>query len=295
MLEVQGEQLSLWRHKAIESAIAARISPKEVDWLLQELTGLSSLSLRLGIKEQTIAMKQPLPVLSQLWQRRLKERVPVQHLVGETPWRHFSLKVSPDVLIPRPETEFLIDLVHDAVKASPAPHIASRHWVDLGTGSGAIALGLAEVLPKATIHAVDCTQAALDLAQENAIRLGFEQIQFYLGSWWSPVQFLQGQVGGMVSNPPYIPSSLITQLQPEVALHEPHLALDGGKDGLSCIRHLVETAPEYLQAGGIWLIEMMAGQGEKVAQLLHQQGSYYQIQIIPDLAGRDRYALAYRL
>ena len=96
----------------------------------------------------------------------------------------------------------------------------------------------------------------------------------------------------MVSNPPYIPSQEVLLLQPEVAQHEPHLALDGGLDGLDAIRVLIDTAPKYLQAGGIWLIEMMAGQGTAVVALLEQQGSYDDIEIINDLAGLDRFVLA---
>ncbi|PSB54216.1 protein-(glutamine-N5) methyltransferase, release factor-specific, partial [Chroococcidiopsis cubana CCALA 043] len=93
---------------------------------------------------------------------------------------------------------------------------------------------------------------------------------------------------------PYIPSKLVPQLQPEVANHEPHSALDGGADGLDCIRHLIATAPIYLRSGGLWLIEMMGGQAETVSELLQQQGSYMNIQIFADLAGIERFALAYR-
>jgi release factor glutamine methyltransferase len=99
----------------------------------------------------------------------------------------------------------------------------------------------------------------------------------------------------MESNPPYIPSSMIPNLQPEVALHEPHVALDGGADGLDCLRHLVDRAPNYLKPGGIWLSEMMAGQAEAVAELLQHQGSYRDIEIYADLAGIDRFALAFRV
>lgn len=295
MLKIRGEMLSLWRHQAIEEAIAAGISSKEVDWLLQEIAGLDSLSLRLeSFKGQLIALSQPLSTLSQLWQRRLQERIPVQYLVGKSPWRHFSIRVSPDVLIPRPETEFLIDLACESLRGADA-QIASSDWVDLGTGSGAIALGLAEILPEATIHAVDCSQAALNIARTNAACLNLDRrIQFHQGSWWSPLKSLQGQIGGMVSNPPYIPTALIPKLQPEV-LHEPRLALDGGMDGLNYVRHLIESAPRYLRSGGIWLSELMAGQGNQVEQMLRQQGEYSKIQIYPDLAGIDRYALAYRL
>ncbi|MEM6613164.1 MAG: protein-(glutamine-N5) methyltransferase, release factor-specific, partial [Cyanobacteria bacterium P01_C01_bin.72] len=124
--------------------------------------------------------------------------------------------------------------------------------------------------------------------------LNFTQINFYQGSWWTPLSLLQGKVTGMVANPPYIPSTQIEQLQPEVAQHEPRMALDGGNDGLDDIRHLVTTAPQYLVSGGMWLIELMIGQADTVAELLQQQGEYYDIKVFPDLASVDRFILAYR-
>jgi len=309
---VSGLELWRWRQDACKSAVEAGAPTAEVDWLLQEVAGLDPLALRLESfkRRSQIELRYSLPVLSQLWHQRLHDRRPIQYLAGVTPWRHFSLTVSPAVLIPRPETEYLIDLAVDAVRTKlndeslkvagsnlqPANlQLEQGNWVDLGTGSGAIAIGLAEAFKTATIHAVDCSTAALAIAQQNAQQLGFiERIQFYQGSWWKPLEALKGQVSGMVANPPYIPSSWIQQLQPEVRHHEPHLALDGGSDGLDCIRHLIETSPDYLRPGGIWLIEMMAGQAEIVAQRLHQQGSYCNIQIFSDLAGIDRFALAYR-
>jgi release factor glutamine methyltransferase len=308
-MEVQGKVVSglelwQWWQQAREMATQSDISPDEVDWLLQEIAGLDRLALRLeSFKHRPeIALSLPLSELDKLWQRRICDRFPIQYIAGFTPWRHFSLKVSPAVLIPRPETEYLIDLAVAAVKQSknrqspitnyPLP---ITHWADLGTGSGAIALGLTEAFPSAIIHAVDSSRAALSLAQENAQRLGFaDRIRFYQGSWFEPLEALKGQLSGMVSNPPYIPSSIVPTLQPEVAFHEPHLALDGGADGLDCIRHLVETAPEYLQPGGIWLVEMMAGQPEAVTKLLQNQGSYCQIEIHADFAGIERFAVAYR-
>ncbi len=294
---VSGQALWQWRQEARQAALAAGVPTAEVDWLLVEVAGLDSLTLRLeSFKQRSqIELRYTLPVLSQLWQRRLQERLPVQYLAGVTPWRHFSLNVSPAVLIPRPETEYLIDLAVEGVKNSPTPNLSSGQWADLGTGSGAIALGLAEVFPTAKIHAVDYSAAALAIAQQNAQHNSFaQQIQFYQGSWWEPLGALKGQVSGMVANPPYIPSSWLPELQPEVRNHEPHLALDGGTDGLDCIRHLIATSADYLRPGGIWLIEMMAGQADTVAQLLHNQGSYQNIQIFSDLAGIERFALAYR-
>ena len=283
-------------NQAKAQAIASDIPNSELDWLLQELAGLDKLAIRLeSFKDlPKIELKLPLSELAQLWERRLQERVPVQYLTGVAHWRNFSLKVTPAVLIPRPETELLIDLAVEAVKSYGVN--PKSHWVDLGTGSGAIAIGLASELTNTTIHAVDCSAAALAVAQINADNLGFgSRVNFYQGLWWEPLEFLKGRVSGMVSNPPYIPSSTVLTLQPEVLKHEPHLALDGGFDGLDCIRHLVETAPDYLESGGVWLVEMMAGQATAVADLLRSHGSYDRVQIFADLAGIDRFALAYRL
>ncbi|MEH2014263.1 peptide chain release factor N(5)-glutamine methyltransferase [Nostoc sp.] len=290
-LIVSGLQLWQWRNTAHQTAIATDVPPMEVDWLLQEIAGLDRLALRLESFKNwpQIQMQLPLEELDQLWQRRLNDRLPVQYIAGVTPWRHFQIAVSSAVLIPRPETECLIDLALAAASG------VSGHWADLGTGSGAIAVGLADVLPKATIHAVDYSLEALAIAQANAHNLGFaDRIKFYQGSWWEPLAFLKGQFSGMVSNPPYIPTSTLPTLQPEVVNHEPHLALDGGTDGLDCIRHLIEISPSYLQPGGVWLIEMMAGQADAVRELLQNQGSYYKIQIHADLAGIERFALAYK-
>lgn len=294
---ISGLELWQWRNLARDTALAADVSPVEVDWLLQELAGLERLALRLeSFKDwPEIQLQLPLKDLDLLWQQRLNERLPVQYIAKVAPWRQFKVAVSPAVLIPRPETECLIDLAVAATQNSRDTQLERGHWADLGTGSGAIALGLADALPTAIIHAVERSPAALAIAQRNAKALGFaDTIHFYQGSWWEPLESLKGQMSGMVANPPYIPSSLIPQLQPEVANHEPHLALDGGFDGLDCIRHLVETSPAYLRPGGVWLIEMMAGQAGAVSELLQNQGSYCNIKIHADLAGIERFALAYR-
>jgi release factor glutamine methyltransferase len=292
-----GSELWQWRQDALKSAAAADVPVEELDWLLQEVTGLDSLALRLeSYKGRQLNLRHPLSVLSQLWQRRLSERLPVQYLAGVAHWRHFSLTVSPAVLIPRPETECLIDLAIEAVKNCPTPHLDAGLWADLGTGSGAIAFGLAGVFPSAQIHAVDASAKALSIAQLNAQQLDLQaRIRFHQGSWWQPLAAFPGKFSGMISNPPYIPSSLIPQLQPEVVNHEPLTALDGGSDGLDCIRQLIASSGDYLQPGGVWLIEMMAGQADTVAGLLQSQGSYGNIQIFADFAGIDRFALAYRV
>jgi release factor glutamine methyltransferase len=286
---VSGSQLWQWREEARKTALSSGISADEVDWLLQELAGLDRLSLRLAQTRSSLELNVSLEQLEHLWQRRLREQLPVQYLTGVTPWRDFELKVSPAVLIPRPETELLIDLAI----ANASPELKTGHWVDLGTGSGAIAIALARAFPKAQIHAVDQSAAALAIAKTNAEDLKLA-IQVYQGSWFEPLGHLKGKLSGMISNPPYIPTQTVQELQPEVRLHEPHSALDGGRDGLDCIRQLVNSAPDYLKSGGIWMIEMMAGQAESVVELLAAQGTYNAIRIEKDLAGIERFAIADR-
>ena len=290
---ISGQELSQWRQQAIADLAQAQLSPKEVDIFLQAVTDLDTLSLRL----QSFREREKIPLsyswseITKRWQKRLQSRVPLQYLLESVVWRNFTLKVSPEVLIPRPETELLIDIVGETVRGDDG-----GIWVDLGTGSGAIAIGLASILTKAEIYAIDYSQTALAIAKENIINTGFaDRIILKQGSWWTPLEKWKGQISGMVSNPPYIPSAEILDLQIEVREHEPRLALDGGEDGLTALRYLVATAPDYLRSGGLWLVEMRAGQGEKVAQMLENQGNYRQIQIINDLAGFDRFVLAERI
>lgn len=297
---VSGTRLHQWRQQALQQAIAHDISPSEVDWLLQAISDLDRLTLRLESFQThpTIPLNIAFDELQQRWQQRLETRSPLQYLVGRTQWRQFNLTVSPAVLIPRPETELIIDLA--IATTQKYPHLGQGHWVDLGTGSGAIALGLADALPQATIHAVDCSAEALAIAQQNAREHSLDRIHFHHGHWLDPFQKRRSPLprppnrfSGIVSNPPYIPSTMVLDLQPEVTRHEPHLALDGGADGLDCIRHLIARAPSHLVAGGILLIEMMAGQAEAVVALLTRCQQYDDIACHPDLAGIQRFVLAH--
>jgi release factor glutamine methyltransferase len=293
-----GEDLWAWRSQALTQASRHQINPAEVDWFLQALCQIDGLALRLGtIKESTVISAQvTLADLAGLWQQRVDDRVPVQHLVGQTTWRDLALRVSPAVLIPRPETELIIELATSAAAQSPqADSLQRGTWADLGTGSGAIALGLARALPPAEILAVDISAAALAIAQQNAVENGLsDRVQFFQGAWFEPLSSWRGKVAGMVSNPPYIPKAMVATLEPEVARHEPHLALDGGEDGLAAIRHLAATAPTYLRSGGIWLIEHMQGQATAIMALVAATQQFTAIQSIHDLAGCDRFVLAYR-
>ena len=307
--QVSGSDLWHWQQQTKKEAIAHHIAPTEVDWFLQALSDLERLALRLeSFKTRSvIPLTLSFEALQSRWQQRIEGRLPVQYLVGQTSWRQFTLTVSPVVLIPRPETELLIDLAIAAAEDNPT--LCTGRWVDLGTGSGAIALGLADAFPNAEIHAVDCSQEALAIAQQNAQLNGWnrdgnsdqhsaKQIHFHHGHWFSPFQTTVDpqplKFNGIVSNPPYIPSALIPDLQPEVTRHEPHLALDGGNDGLDCIRHLIAMAPHYLVSNGLLLIELMAGQADTVVTMLEQSNGYHRIQRHTDLAGIHRFVSAYR-
>lgn len=273
------------------------IDPRELDWFLGRVSDLDSLTLKLGLLRQLaeVSLRLPLKELTRLWRQRLQERVPVQYLVGQTTWRDFTLQVSPSVLIPRPETELIIDRVVEAVETAPHKEdLQQGIWVDMGTGSGAIAVALATAFPRAKIVAIDRSAEALVTAEQNARSHGMgDRITFRQGHWFEPLDTARS-ICGLVSNPPYIPTATLHTLQPEVICHEPSSALDGGEDGLDHIRTLARRAPAYLMPGGIWIVEMMVGQGEAVRSILAQTQQYRDIQIYSDLAGLDRFVLAYR-
>lgn len=292
VVKFSGQDLFNWYQQAQQEAIQFNIPLQEIDWLLQELTDLDSLSLRTSnyLKRLEINSSVTLSQLKQLWQKRVQKRCPVQYLVSKCHWRNFTIKVTPDVLIPRPETEIIIDIVAEITEKNP--EFKRGNWLDLGTGSGAIAFGLAEILPDSKIYAIDKSESALKIAQENAQILGYQQrIKFYHGSWFTPLQGLNLQFTGIVANPPYIPSALISQLQPEVANHEPNMALDGGDDGLREIRALITDSLAFLEDSGVLLLEIMEGQEQQIIDLLRKQKQYHNIQAYQDLAKIPRFIL----
>jgi release factor glutamine methyltransferase len=290
-----GKSLWDWRKWALELAIEHHIDRHEIDWLLQRVANLEPLTLRLESigENELVNLTMPLDRLSTLWLARVNDRTPVQYLLGTTTWRDFELIVSPAVLIPRPETELIVDIAIERTS------LTRKHgvWFDLGTGSGAIAIGLAKAIPTAFICATDCSLETLEIAKANAIRLGVSRINFEQGNWMSGKSFdcFDDRVAVIISNPPYIPSKDLLGLQPEVVNHEPHLALDGGLDGLDSIRQLVDTGAKKLEEGGMLLMEMMLGQGDAIVDLLVKKGCYQYIDTIKDLAGIERFVVAWRI
>ena len=299
---ISGEELWHWRQQALEQ-VAAKIPweeqsdyRQELDWLLLAVTSVDRLALRLETFRSLSEVKstRSLSALSQLWRQRLEDRVPVQYLLGSTIWRGLLLEVGPEVLIPRPETELIIDLAESWVNNHSVLHSqAPMQWADLGTGSGAIAIALAHSFPQAEIHAVDLSPRALALAQRNATRiLPDASIQFHLGKWLAPLTAMKHALTGIISNPPYIPSAQLPGLQPEVYLHEPHLALDGGERGLTAIHRIIKQSPRYLQKGGLMLLEIMDGQSTDVKAILLGDERYRNIQVHSDLSGIVRFVSA---
>lgn len=284
-----------WYRRSQEQAQLENIPLVELDWLIFALTHLDKLALRL---KQGSLDDDRIKHLDRLWQERVIKRTPVQYLAGWLTWRDLELNVTPAVLIPRPETELIIDLAKDLAKnlIASSSFSGNQVWVDLGTGSGAIALALAQTFSDGAIYAVDCSGEALAIAKANAVRNNLSnRIKFYHGNWFEPLEFLKSSITGMVSNPPYIPTAEMSHLQIEVTQHEPHLALDGGVDGLDALRHLVDVAPEYLVPGGCWIVEVMAGQTDVVRSLLVDNGNYSKIQTHRDQANIERFVSALKI
>jgi len=226
-------------------------------------------------------------IFSKLLKRRIN-REPVAYILGKQEFWSLDFFVSPAVLIPRPETEFLLEQV-----ISHASFLTEDDQIlDLCTGSGAIAVVLAKEL-KRNVVAVDISTEAIEIAEKNSCYNGVEDLlSFIQGDLFSGLPKEQ-QFGLIVSNPPYIPTFEVkNQLEPEVYCYEPNTALDGGEDGLDLIKRIRDELPGYLRIGGMFFMEFGADQGEQVKQLFSSigaDGSYFtDVTILKDYAGRDR-------
>ena len=213
----------------------------------------------------------------------LRSGSPLQYLTGETQFMDFTLGCDPRALIPRPETEQLVEwmLGDSRLWKHPEPRLA-----DVGTGTGCIILALARAHPDAALWAVDLSADALDLARENAQRLGLTDHIQWMES--NGTEDLKGEgLHAIVSNPPYIEDAAWTDLEPSVRKHEPRLALTSGPDGLDCIRELIEQAPACLVPGGLLYMEI-GEQQETAIRTMLEQNHFQTIEFRQDLAGRTR-------
>lgn len=221
---------------------------------------------------------------------RRSAREPLQHITGWTSFLRLNLHVNRDVLIPRPETEVLAQSAIEHLRLRPEP-ISVLDW---GTGSGCLALALANAIPAAAVVAVDVSPDALRIARANAIahRLA-DRIQFIEGRGFDALRHRNGdrpfpaRFDAIVTNPPYIPTGEISSLQPEVQHHEPRLALDGGPDGLDCFREMAAQAPSWLKPDGLLLAEFGDGQAPALLELFGQHG-WSRVSVEKDLSGRER-------
>jgi release factor glutamine methyltransferase len=246
-LALPGGELLAWRR----AQLSRGGRPVDLDWLLDLVAGVDWATLqRLRLEPQQMQpLRSPLAEVAELWSCHLDTAQPLQYLAGVCPWRDLQLTVAPAVLIPRQETELLVELAQ-ALGAEAPPAL----WADLGTGSGCLAVALARLWPASAGLAVDCSPEALRQAGLNLHSHGVaDRVQPLLGSWWQPLAPWWGALGLVVANPPYIPTAVWDALEPEVKCHEPRQALDGGADGLGAISAIVAGARQALAPGG-WLV-----------------------------------------
>lgn len=208
---------------------------------------------------------------------RRRDGEPVAYLTGRRAFWTLELEVTPDVLVPRPETELLVETALDELRDTPTPAV-----LDLGTGSGAIALAIASERPDAIVTAVDCSAAALAVAARNAKRLQIGNVRFLQGSWYQPAGAARFQA--VVANPPYVADD-----DPALAAlaHEPRAALVAGPQGLDALAEICTGAPPHLAAGGFLIVEHGASHGASVRTMLAAAG-LFTVATLKDLAGHER-------
>jgi release factor glutamine methyltransferase len=217
---------------------------------------------------------------------------PSQYITGTQEFWSLPLRVSPEVLIPRPETEVLVEAVLNFVHHNLATE-ANPSILDLGTGSGAIAIALARELPEARIMAVDLSAPALQLARKNAqLNQVDRQLHFVQSDIFSGIPGAPSKFSVIVSNPPYVSHSEFDKLASEIREFEPRGSLDGGPDGLAAIRRIVMEAPAVLRPRGGLLLEMGADQAETVSMIVSKSQKYNSFRILKDYSGLDRVLVA---
>jgi release factor glutamine methyltransferase len=219
--------------------------------------------------------------------KRRARREPVAYILGTKEFWSMALAVTPDVLIPRPETESLVETALGVL--ADDLHPAPRHILDLGTGCGAIALALAFRKPQHLFFASDLSKAATRIAKHNAKHYGLEgRIHFFVGDWMEPLQEKIQLFDLIISNPPYIPSGDIPELQLEIYKYEPHSALDGEQDGLGCLRKIIGAAHRLLKPHGSLVLEIGHDQKTAVQRVIERCGKYDRVVFSKDYSGMDR-------
>ncbi len=266
---------------ALEAAGVA--SPRvDAEWLLAGLLGVGRVAVRLdpaGAVPALLAERYGDAV------RRRARREPLQRILGWEEFRGLRVRLTDAVLVPRPETEALVEW---ALALLPARGGRRLRAVDLGTGSGCIACALAAERPDLDVVAIDVSPAAAAVARENAIALGLAaRIRVVAADLLDGVRDLGADL--IVSNPPYLPTGLVPKLPPEVRTHEPVVALDGGADGLALIRRIAAIAHRALRVSGVLVVETAGGTQATAAAALLRMEDFAQVAVRADLAGVDRF------
>ncbi|MCS7263979.1 MAG: peptide chain release factor N(5)-glutamine methyltransferase [Armatimonadetes bacterium] len=278
---------------ATEKLSDAKVSEPKTDaeWLLAHVLNLPRTNLKLDSDRSLTAEEQN--AYERLVSERAK-RFPLAYILGEQPFLGLVLKVDKRAMIPRPETEQLVEKVIKRLKGLGRKNLM---LADIGTGSGAIALSLANQFPDATAFGVDISKEAIDLAEENAQRLGLTKRSVFLhGDLTEPLEsiFPPETFDAIIANLPYVSESEWEQLEPEIRLHEPDIAFLGGSDGLSVIKKFVQRPFHRLLSPKSFIaLEVGANQAEKVQNLLQQRG-WQEVTIEKDLCGIQRFVFAKR-
>ena len=232
-------------------------------------------------------LKKNLDYLESIWEDHIFNYLPIQYLCGTTFWRDLKLKVSDKVLIPRPETELIVDIVFKIFGKESRKLL----FAELGTGSGAISISLALEYPMWEGIATDIDQDALEIAYKNFLNSSKQSnLKFYCGHWWTPLEGFKGKLDLAISNPPYIPRDIYEKLPKEVKNFEPKVALLGGEDGLKHIREIIQKAPIFLREKGWLILENHFDQSEKVKELFIEN-KFKSVEILNDLSGVGRFTI----
>lgn len=255
------------------------------------LTGMDKVTLFLKAEEEVDGETEE--KYMELIEKRAS-RIPLQHITGVQEFMGHTFKVSPDVLIPRQDTETLVSEAAKIIQETPREKLTfmeklrgAREWeiLDLCCGSGAIGISLAKIFSNVRVVATDISREAIKLAEENARALR-TKVRFIQGDMFAAAGDRKFDM--IVTNPPYIKTNMISILQDEIKKHEPLSALDGGRDGLKFYRIITEHAAEHLKEGGFLLMEIGHDQGEDLRKMLKDSGKYTAAEVIRDLPGKDR-------
>ena len=285
MLCVSVEEFLFWKTKQLSKGG----DQQSFEVLLDCIGGISARDLNWKILNPSgnLHLKKNLKFLESVWDNHLLKSCPIQYLCGITYWRDLKLKVTNKVLIPRPETELIVDIVFNIFRNKSE----KLFFAELGTGSGAISIALALAYPLSYGVATDVDQDALEIATENYISSSkHSNLKFYCGNWWSPLESFKGKLDLAISNPPYIPRNTYEALPKEVKNFEPKVALLGGEDGLKHIREIIQKAPLFLKKKGWLILENHFDQSEKVEQLL-TKNKFTSIKIVKDFSGIGRFTI----